>query len=80
MSIEEAVRKVLGLVALRRLPKDYPEGTGAMLDEMAGALAQRIERSWVELGEQTRHCHPESKEHWDAIHAATLAAFKGDET
>ena len=49
-------------------------------NEAARDLAQRIERSWVELGDQIRHCHPESEEDWEAIGAATLAAFKGEKT
>lgn len=62
---EEAVREVL-------------TKHGSHFDAAALELAIRIERSWIELGQQTRHCHPESKEDWDAIGAATLAAFIGD--
>ena len=65
--LEEEVRKVL-------------TEHGSHFDAAALDLAIRITRSWVELGDQIRHCHPESKEDWDAIGGGTFAAFKGEKT
>ena len=65
MTIEEEVFAVLRL-------------HGSHQVAAAHDLTVRIERSWQELGEQTRHWHPESKEDWAAIRVATLAAFIGD--